>query len=601
MAQAATRLAWDSHAFMGIDEIKPGMVGYGKTVYQGTKIETFNIVVIGVLRKIDVDFDMILIKVTSGPCVEQKLYSVEGMSGSPIYIHGRLIGAYAFGWREEKEAVAGVTPIAEMLDSIQPGSAGKHIYGTLHAANLPLRIGKTRISRVLVAASAQEAKRLEAEHDAATMVLRPVATPVTVSGIPNSLLPLLRGDLADTGLDLASGMGGGYVDTLPPPPASLTLEPGSALAVPLCEGDVNAAAIGTVTYVKGNTVLAFGHPFDLAGETNMPMYVGYITHIMNTGISAFKLGMAYKRVGTLTEDRQHAVAGELGKDPQTIPFSVTYGDATRGPRRKLSFRLVNQQMLTPIYASRIGIVLPAVYASSDTLFEFGTFTAACSIVTDTQGTLRLEDSTMNATILLNALPNMLAFCQHNPYSPVNVKRVDVSISYSPQPQTASIERVVPDRQVAHPGETVNLEVSYRPFGKPVETKTVAVTVPPYCSESMMLVAVTGTGRDVKFLNKYLFPPAYPEEGAGGVLRWLSEYVPGNNLVVAQLFPSPTLAVRGQLVPNIPTPAAKPVARRRSALLPRATEHLDGRYRSYSARRGHHPAAHHPVAANPDAL
>ncbi len=251
IGEAGTKLAWDSKAFMGLDEVKPSMTGYGKTVYQGTKIETFNVVVLGVLRKIDIDFDMILIKVTSGPYVDRKLNSVEGMSGSPIYINGRLIGAYAFGWKEEQEPVAGVTPVAEMLDCIQPGSAGKQISGIVQAANVPLNIGKTHISRVLVASTAAEAKRLQAEKDPAAMVLCPVVTPVTVCGVPNSMLPLLGSDLADTGLDLESGLGSGYIDTLPPPPASLALEPGAAIAAVICDGDVNAAAIGTVTYVKG--------------------------------------------------------------------------------------------------------------------------------------------------------------------------------------------------------------------------------------------------------------------------------------------------------------------------------------------------------------
>ncbi len=282
-AHAAARLAWDPKVFMGLDEIKPGMTGYGKTVYQGTKIETFNVTVIGVLRKIDVDSDMILIKVTSGPVVERKLQSVEGMSGSPIYINGRLIGAYAFGWPFENEAVSGVTPIADMLDCAQPGSAGRQATGTLRPARGRAEDRQDAHRPRAGGRLAQEAKHLQAENGAHTLVLSPLATPVLTEGLPRNLMASLQQDFTAQNLQLESGMGSGYIDTLPPPPKSLTLEPGSAIAVPLCEGDVNMAAIGTVTYVKGNTVLAFGHPFFQAGRTNFPMYVGYITHVMSAG------------------------------------------------------------------------------------------------------------------------------------------------------------------------------------------------------------------------------------------------------------------------------------------------------------------------------
>jgi len=552
-AHAATRLAWDSKVFMGIDEIKPGMTGYGKTVFQGTKIETFNVTVIGVLRKIDVDFDMILIKVTSGPVVERKLQTVEGMSGSPIYINGRLIGAYAFGWNFEQEAVAGVTPIAAMLDCAQPGSAGKHISGILRAANGALHIGKTRIDRVQVAGTAQEAKRLRAEGGPNTMVLSPLATPVLATGLPHSMMEKLQRDLSaqNYNIQLESGMGSGYVDTLPPPPASLTMEPGSAIAVPICEGDVNLAAVGTVTYVKGDTVLAFGHPFFLAGNTNMPMYVAYITHVLSSAHASFKLGMPYKRVGTLVQDRYHAVVGELGKDPHTIPFNIYYGDTTRGAQRKLSFRMVDHPVLTPVFGYRLGVLMPGMLASADMPFARGTYTASYSVATDTLGTIRQQSTCASLQSVCRALPHVLAVCQDNPYAPAAITGVNVFISYNPAAQIAFIERVVPDRQIAHPGETVNLDVTLRPYGKALETKRVSVTVPLYTNDPLMLVAVTsGAGDGIRQL---LTPPFYPEEGLKGMVRWLTSEIPASQLLVGQVSPSPTAAYRGQLLPNLPTP------------------------------------------------
>ncbi len=119
---------------MGVDEITPGMTGYGKTVFQGTKVEKFNIEVIGVLKKVDFGFDMILVRVKDGPVVDRKFQTVEGMSGSPIYINDRMIGAYAYGWDFQQEAVAGVTPIANMLECTEPGSVTPPLVGQPGAA-----------------------------------------------------------------------------------------------------------------------------------------------------------------------------------------------------------------------------------------------------------------------------------------------------------------------------------------------------------------------------------------------------------------------------------------------------------------------------------
>ena len=287
-------------------------------------------------------------------------------------------------------------------------------------------------------------------------------------------------------------------------------------------------AIGTVTYVKGNTVLAFGHPFYLAGETNMPMYVGYITHVMSTGSARFKLGMPYKRVGTLTKTAAHAVAGELGKDPHTIPFTVNYGDATRGPRRKLSFRLVNHPMLhRQDLGAPDGRRVARRHASGRRRLRTRHLHRHLPHHHRHPGHHPpAEIAPVACHIFLYALPNMLRCLPATiPYGPVAHQRRDVSISYNPEPQTAVIERVVPDRQVAHPGETVNLAVSYRPFGKPVETKTVAVTVPPYLHR----IADAGGGhrrrRDGPLRKVLLTSPVYPEEGVRGVTRWLTAELP----------------------------------------------------------------------------
>ncbi len=264
------------------------------------------------------------------------------------------------------------------------------------------------------------------------------------------------------------------------------------------------------------------------------------------------MGMPYKRVGTLVQDRFHAVIGELGKDPHTIPFTVDYRDASRGLKRRLAFRLVNDPNFTPKIAARLGVGLPGELASESPELEHGTFTGSYAISTDSLGTIRQQSTTQGINNFLDSLAPVLAVCQDNPYGPVAVTGVHIDFSYNPQPQSAFIERVVPDRQVAHPGDTVNLDITLRPYGKAEETKRVAVTVPPYTNDPLLLLAVTSGGAGGP-IRQQLTPPFYAEEGVKGMVRWLTAEIPESHLLVAAVFPSPSIAFHGQFLPNLPAP------------------------------------------------
>src|SRR5262249_18666932 len=155
-----------------VDQIRPGMRGIGKSVFQGTRIETFKIAVLGVLRKIDFGGDMILIRVESGPVVSRGQGVSAGMSGSPIYVDGKLIGALAYAWPFAKEPLAGVTPIHQMLEAYEPGSSGMRSTGTLAPAGRPLAIGGKTITRVSVVPEATPGQNAPPQ----TLMLAPVAT-----------------------------------------------------------------------------------------------------------------------------------------------------------------------------------------------------------------------------------------------------------------------------------------------------------------------------------------------------------------------------------------------------------------------------------------
>jgi len=546
----STKLAWDAKAFMGLDEIRPGMVGYGKTVFHGTKVETFNIKVISVMRKIDFDFDMILIEVTSGPVVERKLQTVQGMSGSPIYINDRLIGAYAYGWGFQKEAIAGVTPIANMLEDAQPGSAPGRVTGAVQPDTHNLRIGKRTINRIVVAANATEANRVNASGGPSTMVLTPLATPLLADGLPESQLKPMQSFLDQFNVHVVAGMTAGVAPVAAP--KKPVMEAGSAIAVPVLSGDVNMSAVGTVTYVKGNTMLAFGHPFFLTGKANMPFSLAYIHCIINSTEASFKLGTPIAQMGALTGDYYHCIVGEFGKDPQMIPFECSYADASRHLKRTFRFRVVNDPFFGPYFGVGNALGSTATLASGRMMFQTGSFTGSYAVETDAYGTIAHSATMRAGGSMMSDLTQLFPILMYNPYEKVHIKKVTTNIAYTPGERIATIERVVPDRQVARPGEAVNFTVYVHPFQKALEIRKVSVTIPATASEGQMIILIAGGATGSGLRSAFAVQP-FQEEGIRGIIRWVQADPDPASLVVARVVPAASINYRGRFLPDVPAP------------------------------------------------
>ncbi len=548
---ASAQLAWDPKEFMGVEEITPGMVGYGKTVFQGTKVETFDIEVVGVLKKVDFGFDMILIRVTSGPVVDRKLQTVAGMSGSPIYIDDRLIGAYAYGWDFQQEAIAGVTPIANMLECTQPGAVTAPLVGSLIPKNKVLTIGNKRITRVEVASTLGDAQRQQAKADPTTMVLAPAATPLFASGISDGMLKPLQKFFDRYNVHVMDGPGPGGAMDGPTP----KLEAGSAVAVSIMEGDANLSAVGTVTYVKGDTVLAFGHPMFGLGKIDMPMDVAYVNGIINSSWSSFKMASPIGRVGTATSDRAFALGGKVGQVPNTLPIGMYLTDASRNYTRRYQVEMMNSPDFTPFLLYTY-VMKNGAEQLGNLSWDEGTFSMRAVVSTD-----KLGDIEQNLVYAPQASASMLPMGElafltdslmQNPYEPVKVSKIFMDIKYSPERNTASIEKITPDRPVVRPGETVNLTVKIRPYGKPVETLKIPVKVPAYASEPAVAVVVAG-GTQAFALKPLVSALPASEEGIKGMVRWLTDNPSAKSILTAEVYPSPSYGFRGHMLTDVPMP------------------------------------------------
>ncbi len=350
--QAAGHTLFDPARHMHVSEVKPGMTGYGLSVFQGTKIERFDVEVLSILKNFNPKYDVVLIR-CHGANLEHT-GAIAGMSGSPIYLKDdagreRMIGAFAYGWPLQKDPIAGVQPIEYMLQlpAIKPaatqaqGSGAREGRGTdgerpaaaerarswslsdvvllpgmkSAPANYPLaEWGKFTPNPNLLATGSDEAR------------MQPLATPLMTAGLPPRVMAEMEPVFRAYGLvPLQAGGGGAAADAVDP-----GIEPGSVLAVPLLGGDVDMSAVGTCTERIGDNIVAFGHAFNNEGPVSLPMGSGAIQGIIANYMTSFKLGSLIKLSGSLTADTTVGIAGKIGQAPAMVPIDlqVKYADGS---------------------------------------------------------------------------------------------------------------------------------------------------------------------------------------------------------------------------------------------------------------------------------
>ncbi len=471
---------------MSIDEVKPGMVGVGRTVFSGTTLEDFKVHILGVLRNVIApNRDLILARLEGGPLADTGV--IAGMSGSPVYIDGRLLGAVSYSLGQfSKEPIAGITPIAEMTDATAMASTTARARPVSIAwpftpeqlfAIWTRDLGLTRPAGLPLSG---------VEAAAQGAMLRPIAVPLTASGFDPSLLAALSPTLAAAGLVPITGQA-------PPTTATdskRTLAPGDAVGVSLLSGDFELGATGTVTAVEGDRVYAFGHPLYNLGPTQFPMTTATVHVVLPSLMQSSKLASFGPVIGTLQQDRATAIAGTLGPGPSLIPMTVTLNSNRLGART-FSFGVVRDATFTPLLAY-------LAVANVLTAYERATGPASITVKgtasIKAHGELDFEDVfTGDQPIGLAAayVAGPLTQLFKNTSEPVDVERIALTVDASEETRAARIERVWLDTPRPRAGGSAIVSVALRgPNGEEI-IKRVPITFPPNVTGSVQLLVADG--------------------------------------------------------------------------------------------------------------
>jgi len=525
-----------------LSQIKAGMKGKGKTIFVGDKIEEFDVEVLGVLRNFQPKKDLILVKLTGG--IIKNAGVIQGMSGSPVYIDDKLVGAVAYSVTTfSKEAIAGITPIKEMLAISQ-----KNETRSSFSARIPIKQYLTLdelfgINKDVFFTSSPAI--IDGQN------LAPLNVPLVFSGFSSSAFKKAKPYFSELGFSPVNiGPSNQSLKEISPP--NLTLREGDAVGVDLVIGDVSMSVIGTVTCVDGNKVLAFGHPLYNLGTVDYAMSKANVIAVVPSLSASFKIASSDMLVGRFTQDRNSGVFGELGKMPRLMPLNIKMQNA-KGEIKDFKVKIVKDKILTPFL---VNVVVSGIMPVEERSIGDLTIDFSGEIYLENGRSVHLEDlfsGTFDTSItnLSNLLTAVVFFLTNNEFRDLDIHRIDITMRSSEEVKYSFLEKVWLDKYSVSPGERINIKIFTRNFRGQVELKEGSILAPhlPSGSEFYLILADAMSMQRLE-LNQYKSQGFVPRS-LDQLIRILSNQRKNNRIYCKIIARKPGLFLKGEEMPNLP--------------------------------------------------
>ncbi|MET0384771.1 MAG: SpoIVB peptidase S55 domain-containing protein [Polyangiales bacterium] len=567
-AYEALALSQAKSPFMAVSEVRPGMKGYGLTVFRGETPERFGIEVIDVLHQFRPDQDLILVRVDH-PILDRAT-TIAGMSGSPVYIDDRMIGAYAYGWTFGKEPIAGVTPIANMLAEIKR-PIDPSMFRALGTQPLPLGATSAPTSGARVPhaglsvptspsngrVGAFDALRMHAEHHgpaaaAGPEELRwgrplPAAAALQLSGLGPASTELLTRELGPYGFQPVQAGASAAGPAFDPKAKVSRFVDGGSIGVQLVRGDISVMAVGTVTHVAGERLVAFGHPMLNAGQIALATCRARVVHIMSSVMRSFKIAEPSAPLGVLVHDRQAAIVVDQQLQADMLPLRVKLHGVPGAPRTEWTMQVASHRLLTSglvlsaltnaleasasdrtdavlRFESRVGIAGHGEQHTTDLVFTPGG-------AADGQVVSRLR------------LFGVLGAAYGNPFEDARVTSIDVDLHVQYAHDVVTIVDAQLPSDTVDPGATVQLAITLRQYDAQEQTQLVPLHIPTSAAGETLEIAVA-PGDEIEVDRP-------KPNSLDDLLRAIRTSYSGTSLVVSTKLPSAGVKLRGQLVRSLP--------------------------------------------------
>ena len=549
--QANAEIKWDSSKFMPLSEVASGMKGDGYTVFSGTTVEKFGFEVVSIEYNFYPNWHVIWVK-GSGENFE-KTGVAGGMSGSPMYINGRLIGAISLGYFNQREHanLMGVTPIELMIEVTQRGmqpnlsyrGGTRFNFGSDTVSNgiemLPLMPNKKRIPEARMEMSPIPGRLEKSPH---------LQMPVAFSGLPTGAIGYFKQFFDAYHLNPIQGVGGGS------PVKGAPIEPGQIVGIEFVRGAFPIFGYGTMTYIDGDQLLGFGHSMFGEGNVNLPMSGGYVHFILPSTSRSFKLASPTQPIGTLVQDRQAAIAGMIGSHPSFIPVNANI-QTMDGQVHSTPYEVIRHRDFSTLYT-----LIPLWYIIDGIEIYSGDHSVSVEakiLLKDKPNLTSREIVRRNvysssgspgfqATRALTPLFSLIG----NQYEKIDVERIDLDVKMEDKRKTAVIEAVRIEKNRYRPGEKVEVTMRLRPYLEEPIIHTGTITIPEDAPEGLTtLLAISPNLYEA--WQQARAPLNYQPTNINQLIRLLQREENNSDIILELFVPKIGMTVQGEEFPELP--------------------------------------------------
>ncbi len=534
-----------------LEDLRPGMKGTARTVFSGTETQEFGVEILGVLPGFPGPRQSAIIARLSGANVE-KTGVFAGMSGSPVYIDGKMVGAIAFSFPFSKEPIAGITPIKQMIDLFNKGAENNSprpqepravSFAQLASSEWKPSLPKPAVSSISLLTPVSSASPL---FPLLGQQMTPIATPLVFTGISQESLAMFAPQLVASGLLPVSGVGGS-ADITPLAAADAnTFVPGSSISVQLVRGDYSLAAAGTVTLRDGDRIYAFGHPFLSLGSADMPMTETSVVTVIPNVNNSFKLSVPGRMVGSISQDRASGVFGLLGKAPKMIPVTINL-HTSRDRKETYSYEIASDSFLTPLL---LNITVFNTITSSERALGDSTLSVKGQIKVKGQEAVQIDrrfSAANSAALAAGSIATPVGSLLASGFDDVQLDGITLDIASTDTKYAGTLERIALDRTEVRRGEKIEIQAYVRTESGKQFVQRIPVQIPEDAALGQLLVFVGDGGA----LQEGSAAKSFVPQDLGQLVRTINTVKKSDRLYV-KLFRITSGAVIGTSeLPNLP--------------------------------------------------
>ena len=516
-----------SNEILPLDQVQAGMQGYAYTIFAGDQVEKFDLEVIGVMPNFLGPRQSIILVQLKGPKVE-RTGVVAGMSGSPVYLNGKLAGALSLKLGIfTKDPIAGVTPIEDVIRP--PAHSG--------AQQFPLPLDTTAVQRTIPALSLPTGS-----------ALAPIETPLVFSGFQSATLQQFAPQIQSYGFVAAQG------GTSAPRPEDGHLVPGDMAGMVLVQGDASINSACTVTAVQADRVFLCGHPFLNLGAVQLPMARSRVLTTLSSDLASTKIVNVGGSIGTITGDHLTAVTGKLGAPPPMIPLDLVV--ATPIGEKKLHFDVVNHPKLTPLLVAITafnGLTQNSIYGEGTTLHLTGEIRLRGHTPVQIENTYAPGDALIpDGLPIAVSVQSIFTRLFVNTFEVPEVERIALRVESVPGRQSFTIDSAWLEKGEAAPGETLRVRVLLHPYRGAARVEETTVRVPDQIARGATLRILVTDGDTLNRASRgFAFGGASGPSGLDQLIAVLNRERRNDRLYVGLFMPSPTILWEDKELPNVP--------------------------------------------------